>query len=65
MPLPLAGEEMLIKVRIQLATVPPTGFEPVHMPSEGNALSPELRGLLGGQGYQRVQRTTHTEIICP
>ncbi len=25
--------------------VPPTGFEPVHPPPEGGALSPELRGL--------------------
>jgi hypothetical protein len=24
--------------------VPPTGFEPVHPPPEGGALSPELRG---------------------
>ena len=24
--------------------VPPTGFEPVHLPPEGSALSPELRG---------------------
>ena len=26
--------------------VPPTGFEPVHPPPEGGALSPELRGLM-------------------
>ncbi len=26
---------------------PPTGFEPVHLPPEGSALSPELRGHLG------------------
>ncbi len=28
--------------------VPPTGFEPVHPPSEGSALSPELRGRRHG-----------------
>ena len=28
-------------------TVPPTGFEPVHPPPEGGALSPELRGRDG------------------
>ena len=27
-----------------LGRVPPTGFEPVHPPPEGGALSPELRG---------------------
>ena len=27
--------------------VPPTGFEPVHPPPEGGALSPELRGRNG------------------
>ncbi len=27
-----------------LHRVPPTGFEPVHPPPEGGALSPELRG---------------------
>jgi peptide-methionine (S)-S-oxide reductase len=27
--------------------VPPTGIEPVHLPPEGSALSPELRGLVG------------------
>ena len=27
-----------------LDRVPPTGFEPVHPPPEGGALSPELRG---------------------
>ena len=27
-----------------LRRVPPTGFEPVHPPPEGGALSPELRG---------------------
>jgi hypothetical protein len=26
--------------------VPPTGFEPVLLPPEGSALSPELRGLI-------------------
>ncbi len=25
-------------------SVPPTGIEPVHLPPEGSALSPELRG---------------------
>ena len=49
-----------------LPQVPPTGFEPVRMPSEGNALSPELRGLCGltAQGYQRVQSCVHTARIC-
>jgi hypothetical protein len=28
--------------------VPPAGFEPAHPPSEGDALSPELRGLSPG-----------------
>jgi peptide-methionine (S)-S-oxide reductase len=43
-----------------LDLVPPAGFEPAHPPSEGGALSPELRGLspLGsageGEGYQQV-----------
>jgi hypothetical protein len=27
-----------------ISDVPPTGFEPVHLPPEGSALSPELRG---------------------
>ena len=27
--------------------MPPTGIEPVHLPPEGSALSPELRGLVG------------------
>ena len=33
-----------------LSQVPPTGIEPVHLPSEGSALSPELRGLGGQDG---------------
>ena len=32
---------------------PPTGFEPVHQPPEGCALSPELRGL-GLRNHTRV-----------
>ena len=27
-----------------IEVVPPTGIEPVHLPPEGSALSPELRG---------------------
>lgn len=30
-----------------ISQVPPTGIEPVHLPPEGSALSPELRGLIG------------------
>ena len=30
---------------MQKSNAPPTGFEPVHPPPEGGALSPELRGL--------------------
>jgi hypothetical protein len=30
--------------RVNKNAVPPTGFEPVHPPPEGGALSPELRG---------------------
>jgi len=44
--------------------VPPTGIEPVHLPPEGSALSPELRGLVGlSKGYQRVRICLHTARI--
>ena len=33
--------------RLHQLNVPPTGFEPVHPPPEGGALSPELRGRNG------------------
>jgi len=39
--------------------VPPTGFEPVHRPPEGRALSPELRGLMERQGYPTSGRMLH------
>src|SRR4051812_42483078 len=32
--------------------VPPAGFEPALSPPEGDALSPELRGLRARTGYQ-------------
>src|SRR5215218_7884505 len=34
------------------AMVPPAGFEPALSPPEGDALSPELRGLGADTGYQ-------------
>ena len=39
--------------------MPPTGFEPVHRPPEGRALSPELRGLMERQGYPTSGRMLH------
>ncbi len=39
--------------------MPPTGFEPVHRPPEGRALSPELRGLVERQGYPTSARIRH------
>ena len=36
-----------LKLNFDQLTVPPTGFEPVHPPPEGGALSPELRGRDG------------------
>ncbi len=44
--------------------MPPTGFEPVHPPPEGGALSPELRGLMRPVGYQRVQLSRDTARIA-
>ena len=38
-------------MRGDLGRVPPTGFEPVHPPPEGGALSPELRGRRVGLVY--------------
>ncbi|MFM2175669.1 MAG: hypothetical protein RLZZ527_745 [Actinomycetota bacterium] len=33
---------------------PPTGFEPVHLPPEGSALSPELRGRRIGKAISEI-----------
>ena len=38
--------------------VPPTGFEPVHLPPEGGALSPELRGPNGQ--FPNLQQILHS-----
>lgn len=35
----------LVDRRAQICCVPPAGFEPALSPPEGDALSPELRGL--------------------
>ena len=35
-------------------TAPPTGFEPVHLPPEGSALSPELRGPRIGKAISEI-----------
>ena len=44
---PIAGDLPRLHLNLDLSTVPPTGFEPVHPPPEGGALSPELRGRDG------------------
>ena len=52
------------EIQGDLSQVPPTGIEPVHLPPEGSALSPELRGLIGQyEGYQRVRISVHTATI--
>ncbi len=45
---------------IYLAAVPPTGFEPVLLPPEGSALSPELRGLIGQ--FPNLQQKSHSML---
>ena len=47
MDFPIAGDLSRLHLKLDLFTVPPTGFEPVHPPPEGGALSPELRGRDG------------------
>ncbi|MEN9698081.1 MAG: hypothetical protein RL448_36 [Actinomycetota bacterium] len=43
--------------------MPPTGFEPVHLPPEGSALSPELRGQFQKQGYPEIITTMNVNRI--
>ena len=44
---PIAGDLSRLLLDLHQVNVPPTGFEPVHPPPEGGALSPELRGRNG------------------
>ena len=44
---PITGDLSRLHLILLQLTVPPTGFEPVHPPPEGGALSPELRGRNG------------------
>ncbi|GEM_PF-3395849 len=44
---PIAGDLSRLHLNLHQLNVPPTGFEPVHPPPEGGALSPELRGRNG------------------
>jgi len=44
---PITGDLSRSDLTFIQLKVPPTGFEPVHPPPEGGALSPELRGRNG------------------
>ncbi len=44
---PITGDLSRSDLTFIQLKVPPTGFEPVHPPPEGGALSPELRGRSG------------------
>ena len=43
----ITGDLSRLHFILHQLNVPPTGFEPVHPPPEGGALSPELRGRNG------------------
>ena len=44
---PITRDLSRLHLKLHQLNVPPTGFEPVHPPPEGGALSPELRGRNG------------------
>ena len=44
---PITRDLSRLHLNLHQLKVPPTGFEPVHPPPEGGALSPELRGRNG------------------
>ena len=48
-----------------LSRVPPTGFEPVHPPPEGGALSPELRGRRYGIRLPNLARSNERNPATP
>ncbi len=50
--------EKIFNLMGDLRRVPPTGFEPVHPPPEGGALSPELRGRRYGRRLSNVSFLT-------
>ena len=51
--------------RGDLCRVPPTGFEPVHPPPEGGALSPELRGRRYRRRLPKISALTERNQRSP